>query len=335
MEWVEIVPNVYRYSLLEKEVLPYSVNIHLVKGQEEALLVDCGYESEKFQEAILKGLEYIGIAPSKTKLFVTHIHIDHCGNADFCCELGMEILLSGVERQVSGKSTRISALTAKLCGVGERNFAEYELRTIQESKPIPGSRLPYKMLDKNIAYTPIYAGDTVRMGNYNFIVSEFKGHSPCHLCLFDENSGIVFSGDMLVLGTIPVVLASDLEQSMLAHYLQGISKLKQWDSEIFCTGHGEALRKKFGEPELAVEMIYNDYNNLLNKLCSWLSESAERQTVVQIAARLYKCSAASYLDNRHDAKTVMLMKIFACLEHLCEQGRINKEVEQGVVYYFC
>ena len=333
MDWLKVSPNIYRYSLLDKNVLPYSVNIYLIVGNSEALFIDCGYESPHFKQAIMDALLYFQLQPRNCKLLITHIHIDHCGNADFCYEQGMEIILNPIERTASGKSTRISKDTALLCGVDESNFYEYEHQTLQENRPIPGSRLPYKMLDKNIPYTPINIGDKLTISDYNFDVYAFAGHSPAHLCLHDIDKGVVFSGDLIVLGTVPVVLSTMADQQMLTKYLKTLDFLNKIKSKVFFPGHCETLRKEFSEPELAINTIKNDYNMLLNRLNEWIIEDSSAKTVVQMAARLYKCSESTYLDSKHDAKTVMLMKILSCLEHLHETGRIQRFLEHNTAYY--
>lgn len=334
MGFAEIRPNIYRLSILDKKVLPYSVVVYIVKGDKEALLIDCGYDSAVFREEIVSGLAQLGIEPKNTKLLLTHIHIDHCGNADYLYRLGMSVLIGRKEFALSaGKATRISWETAKLCGVEERNFKVFVKETANKAVASSGGRLPFKMLDTHIPHTALDEGTELVMGEYRFKVLGFAGHSPYHLCLLEQHKQLMFSGDVVVFGAIPVVLSTALDQGMLHSYLSSLQTLKNLPCQMFCPGHGEVLHRERGEDGLAMELIRADYEKIMDLFYEWLCEEGNVLNTVQIAARLYKCEALTYLTAKHDAKTVMLMKVLSCLEYLYETGRVTRTVCEDTAYY--
>lgn len=57
-----------------------SANAWLFPGRSPAL-VDCGIGTPEGHAALMQGLDEAGVAPGRLRLFVTHGHIDHAGNA--------------------------------------------------------------------------------------------------------------------------------------------------------------------------------------------------------------------------------------------------------------
>ncbi|MDO8669990.1 MAG: MBL fold metallo-hydrolase [Dehalococcoidia bacterium] len=70
------------------------------------------------------------------------------------------------------------------------------------------------------------------------------GHSPGDLCLFVQESGILFTGDT-ILGTGTVMVDGDMVQ-----YMESLHRLLDYEARIICPGHGPVVpdaRKKIRE----------------------------------------------------------------------------------------
>ena len=59
--------------------------------------------------------------------------------------------------------------------------------------------------DYPVAWQPLADGDSVNVGNTDLQIIHTPGHSPDHICLYDQAEGVLFSGDLLVQGSTVVI----------------------------------------------------------------------------------------------------------------------------------
>jgi len=73
--------QVYKNIYLKELVLPNNplkhLNFYIIKGPEESMIIDTGFNREDTKTDILDVFEQLDIKPEKTKLFLTHLHSDH------------------------------------------------------------------------------------------------------------------------------------------------------------------------------------------------------------------------------------------------------------------
>lgn len=332
-EFVEIMPNIYQCSIPAGGVLKYSTNIYVIKDEKASLLIDTGYASQVIRESICNGLNQLGIEPEQTRILVTHGHIDHYGNVDYCVSLGMQLLIQPLEHELAIKLETMSTTTAVLCGL---NAAAYEMRLQRETaslEKVPAKDQLFKALDANIPYQKVNAGDILTVGGYNFKVFGYKGHSVCQLCLWEESKSFLFSADQLLVDTVPVIVSDRLDQGLLKSFLAGLADIESLNCELILPGHSKALHRETGEIEYAVELIKADYQRLITMLQGWISEQQNGCTALQLASKLYKTTEQEYLEPRLEPKVVMLYKVFSVLEYMHDMGLVKRAVLEGKAVY--
>ena len=79
----------------------------------------------------------------------------------------------------------------------------------------------------------VVEGDFIDLGNRVFEVRHFPGHSPGSICLWEEKTKILFSGDVMYDGE----LLDELYHSNKEQYIESLERLKLLRVEVVHAGH--------------------------------------------------------------------------------------------------
>lgn len=89
-------------------------------------------------------------------------------------------------------------------------------------------------------WTPMRDGDLIRAGASRLRVIETPGHAADHVCLFDDITGDLYAGDMVIAGTTVLVPPREKGGSM-RDYLASLGRLRDLDASRILPGHGPAI----------------------------------------------------------------------------------------------
>lgn len=76
----EIIPGLYSIAVPLPNNPLKSLNAYVITG-ERNLLIDTGFRQDACREALLSGLQTLGVSMEHTDIFLTHLHSDHTGLA--------------------------------------------------------------------------------------------------------------------------------------------------------------------------------------------------------------------------------------------------------------
>ena len=154
--------------MLQVKIVPvtaFTQNCSIVWDSEskEAVLIDAGGEPEKLQ----KEVQELGLIVKA--LWLTHGHLDHAG--------------------------AVGALT-KLWNVpviGPHKEDAFWLDMIQEVSARYGFPIPEPVVGNQW----LEGGEVLELGNEKFEVRFAPGHTPGHVIFYNENNGVLWTGDVL------------------------------------------------------------------------------------------------------------------------------------------
>ena len=91
----EVFENVYSIDVeLPNNPLRWLNSYYIDNGgTSRDLLIDTGFNMPECRRALLAGMQELNIDPQNTDLFITHLHSDHCGNADMLEQMGCRIIM--------------------------------------------------------------------------------------------------------------------------------------------------------------------------------------------------------------------------------------------------
>lgn len=161
-------------------VRPILAAIHIVVENGRAALIDTG--SNDSLPNTLEALARIGVAPEAVDYVVlTHIHLDHAGGAGT-----MMRAFPNARLVVHPRGARHMAEPSKLvAGVTAVYGEAYMQRVYGEILPVPAERI----LEAPEGYTFALSGRV-------FECMDTPGHAKHHMCIIDQRTGGIFTGDM-------------------------------------------------------------------------------------------------------------------------------------------
>lgn len=209
-------------------------NIWHVRGQDRDLLIDTGMGIASLLAA------FPGLFAREPLVIATHAHGDHVGSlyefSERAAHAAAAELLSGAGGMRSlwrdDWPARVVALLTE---------AGYRLnRSLLSALPHEGFDLHHLPLHAAPPTRLLQEGDGIDLGDRKLRVLHLPGHSPDSIGLFEEESGILFSGDAIYDGP----LLYNLPDSDLTAYAQTMRRLVELPVRVVHAGHDESFGKK-------------------------------------------------------------------------------------------
>ena len=175
-------------------------NCYLLVGKENALLIDTGLGISDISKEVLK------ITDKPVMAVPTHVHWDHIGGLwNFPKFYVHEYEKDWIEGNFPLSNEFVRKMLVKDNNLTERiNIDDYAV--------FQGN--PKKILTD---------GDIIYLGNRKIKVLHTPGHSPGHMCFFEEKTGCLFSGDLIYKGT----LFANYESTDPEKYLESVQKISK------------------------------------------------------------------------------------------------------------
>jgi glyoxylase-like metal-dependent hydrolase (beta-lactamase superfamily II) len=210
----------------------------------EVAVVDPGWAepgSLERLDAFLKTLDR-RVADVDT-VVVTHSHPDHLGLADAVREAsGARVVLHASEQaslDAAPDPTSPEALAAfeeRLRGwgvAGDRASAMAERARTAGGPQSTSLRADVLVAD----------GDVLPVAGASWRALHTPGHTPGHLCIVDDERGLLFSGDHVLPTVFPGLgLGAGFDENPLAAYLRALHLLHPYDDYEVVPGHGYRFR---------------------------------------------------------------------------------------------
>lgn len=244
----ELLKNIYRIEVPLPQNPMKLLNAYLIKGNERNLLVDTGFNRQECKDALMGGLIELGVDFSKTDIFLTHLHADHSGlvatiktdeNTVYCSRQDGIIMKSVYDDEYW------ETMFEEFRRTGLRISKELAIETHpgviwKPEKGADGKEMPMKYLAD---------GDKIVVGDYEFTCIHTPGHTPGHLCLFEEKQKILFAGDLILGDITPNLCPERFGISSLTNYLASLSRVEKMEIDHIFVGHRSMLTDLKGRIE--------------------------------------------------------------------------------------
>jgi len=190
----------------------YRCNIWHVRGRDRDMLVDSGM-------GVVSLRRHVPLVTEKHCIAVaSHTHFDHVG----CHHEFPERCVHAAEAHLLEHPTRANTLADPY--VTDEIFTELPpepyVSALYGVAPAPATRI---LLD----------GDVIDLGDRHFEVVHTPGHSPGGIALWEEATGILFSGDILYDGP----LIEDCYHSDMSAYVASMQRLHAMQPRVVHGGH--------------------------------------------------------------------------------------------------
>lgn len=223
---VPIPDNPLRYTLT-----------YLVAGVDGLIVVDPGWDTEPAWLALTEGLATAGAALTDvTGIVVTHVHPDHHGlSARLRDACGAWVAMHPAERDSlaalgwrEGDTQREDWAWLHACGVPDEVAAEIAMGN-QAEHPFSDMAAPDVLLDH---------GDLVPLPGRKVSAVWTPGHTPGHLCLYEESENLLLTGDHVLPRISPNIgLQPHAAEPALAAYLRSLESAAAYDGAEVLPAH--------------------------------------------------------------------------------------------------
>ncbi len=335
-EVLEVAPGILRLQLPIDFTGLGHVNTYALEDSRGFTLVDPGLPGEASWTALLERMADAGIPIDRVhSVVITHSHPDHFGGAGLLAqESGADVITSDRFRtffDVNDLDDR------ELQAVDDIDARENPVPRLPFDRPSPWGGSPLgpppkeraKFLENRAEFDRWFKAprptvrvadlDRITLGGREWLGLFTPGHTDDHLCLYDEEGGVLLSGDQ-VLPTITPHISGLVPNDPLARYLESLDRLAALPHvETVLPAHGQPFANLAGRTE-EIKIHHEGRLEQLRRFC----EGPDWTNVVDLSHQLF---APRSWGSMAEAET------YAHLERLRILGLVHAREEAGVISY--
>lgn len=301
------------------------LNSYLLREEGRSLLIDTGFRQDACRRALEEGLAELGVDRNEMDIFLTHLHGDHSGLAPDLIAPGRSIYISAVDRRWLEDPADVA-----------EHWQAFHLRYLTAG--VPGEVIG-AMNDANPAvqlaprlgctqYRSVENGDIFDIGEYRLECMLTPGHTPGHMCLWDAEKGLLFSGDHILFDITPNITIWPEVENSLGDYLCSLGKIRTLPVQCTLPSH-----RATGDFQARVDALIAHHDARLEEVVSIVAAKAG-QTAYEIAAQMtWRIRAKNWEEFPEGQKFFAIGECLAHLDHLCGQGRIRARENDGIFQY--
>ena len=299
------------------------INNFLIKGEDRCLLIDTAFNREECFLSIKNGIEKVGGTLDNTDIFLTHMHADHAGlvgklkhdkNKIYAGKKDGDTVndLNNLRHWKMIKNTSVAA------GIPDEFEVPYYEHVAYKNRP-----------DHNVDFTFVNEGDKFSFGGHSFVVLDLKGHTPGHIGLYDEEEGILFSGDHILNNITPHITCWDLENDYLGVYMENLKKVRKLKLNLVLSAHRELCE----DPYERIDFLLKHHEKRLSEALYALSDGREK-TAYDCAFYMTWSFRKTFGEFPDLQKWFASSEALAHLQHLYFEGKVKREIREGRAYFY-
>jgi glyoxylase-like metal-dependent hydrolase (beta-lactamase superfamily II) len=302
------------------------INAYLIEGDDGYTLIDCGWGLPDVLSTLESALHDMGLRVGDIRnVIATHFHTDHYGMVGTIAEMaGAKVMMHRADWTILDTRFRdIDAEFVRRDSWLERNGMSLEGLGDEDRNRSWAKRLTLRAPDRDLV-----DGDVLTIGSRRLRVVWTPGHTPGHVCLYDEDARALISGDHILPQITPHVgYWSDADDDPLGKFLASLRKVASLDAKSALPAHREPIDDL---PARIDELIAHHHERESQVLAALDGPS----TGTQIAAKLpWRRNASRFDDLPPSQRSFALVETLAHLEHLRARGAVHKSIGPDVIRY--
>jgi glyoxylase-like metal-dependent hydrolase (beta-lactamase superfamily II) len=316
----KIIDRLYRIIVPLPNSPLKDLNSYVIRGEDRHLIIDTGFNRSVCHEAMIKGISELGIDLNKTDFMLTHMHADHTGLVSRLATKTSRIYFGRIDSRVFDDDNSWQPLIdfAELNG-----FPADELQKALASHP----GFKYSPATKP-AFTLVDDGDVIECGGYRLQCVATPGHTQGHICLYEEDKKILFSGDHILFDITPHIESWAYTTNALADYLASLDKVYRLPVDLVLPGH----RNFIGDLKDRIDVLKAHHRERADEVMDVLGSAA--LNAYEIAAGMtWDIDCETWDDFPIAQKWFATGEAIAHLRFLEGEGRIIRDTSRDIITF--
>jgi glyoxylase-like metal-dependent hydrolase (beta-lactamase superfamily II) len=328
----EIVPGIYHLQLPLADsnmTGPSHVNSYFIRGSKGWLLIDPGWNSPHTLHTLEQALKELNLSMTDIEtVFVTHCHPDHFGMAGKIKQLSPKthIMMHSWEAGLTkSRYIQFSDLQDMMHIMLAKHGVPHELLKILGMASMPAIEFVTFSLPDRI----LFGGEIIQTGEFDLEVIWTPGHSPGHVCLYEPQNKLLFSGDHVLPSISPNISYHVLSgDNPLGDYLYAMSKLSHLSVSQVHPGH----EYSFTGLQDRIQAILEHHNQREKEIIEILDSKI--LNCYQIASGLHWNLPGFTWDSFPPLeKRLAITETIAHVEHLRWNGKVYRNIKDNCFLY--
>jgi glyoxylase-like metal-dependent hydrolase (beta-lactamase superfamily II) len=314
----EVFPRIFKMEIPIPESPLRATNSYVVASDDRFLIVDTGMNRKDCAESIRSSLGELQVDLNRTDFFITHSHSDHVGLVPELKKGASKVYFNRPDAAVLRDPNHWEKLAAFAAVNG---FPETEA-AIQRH---PGRKYLYRgPLDFDL----LREGDEIRFGGYLFRCLETPGHTRGHMCLYEPEAKILFSGDHLLEEITPNISRWSENADPLGEFLKSLDKIGHYDIKVVLPGH----RNVFSHMRQRIEELLRHHEARNREILSVLKKGV--QSAYEVASQVtWDIDLDLWEDFPVPQKWFATGETLSHLQYLERRGEVKREWKEGKAFY--
>jgi glyoxylase-like metal-dependent hydrolase (beta-lactamase superfamily II) len=294
------------------------VYVYLIENYENSslILIDCGPATDEAFTTLAKYVQSIGYSMEDIETcIVTHSHYEHYGqlrrikeecNAQILAHPAMLTFTSDPMADLSSRSELLIANGLPIATVNQ--FLGLYKDIIESTPPIPA-------IDKMVSCEELIFTNSLKLR-----IIWTPGHSEDHICIYNEETRTLFTGDHIISKATPQISHRCIGQleDPLKPYQQSLQELLTLEIEIAYPGHNDVIENTH---ERILEILRH---HKLRERLILESLNNEKLTAFEIATRVFGENQPLF------GRILSCTETIAHLKSLMARGKVNETFKEGL-----
>ena len=294
------------------------VNTYVMKANDEDIVIDAGPDLFLSIMALRKNMKKLNVRLDRSLFIATHAHRDHIGATQkLAATSKVYIGYNELRKLVSDEGQAREVLAFAVENGFPKHLAKGIIRLMLEVR-----------LKNSLELVPLRDGDTLELGHYKLECVETPGHTHGHVCLYDQDKRVLFSGDHVLRDITPNISSWSYEEDSLSAYLLSLKRLLDLDPIIVLPGHGRPLK----DLKKRVQELVNHHEERLLEIIEILKVRSGDAYWISSKVK-WKMQHPSWGYTSILYKWLAFGETLAHLNFLAKLGVVDRKVVKGKTIY--
>lgn len=309
----QLANDLYRLSVFYPHTKNY-VNTYLIHTPERSLLIDSGSRDDESFFSLEYLLNHLAVDRSNLEVLIIHLHSDHIGGVERLWQPGMRVY-AGVPNLLQHREENRKRFETFF-----PFLKRFEAKQGKHIEALQDLKAASYCVNTDIETVCLSDGDSLCVGDYQFQVLHTPGHERHELCLWEEEKGILFSGDAIIHKLYSNMYPIDFACDEVEEYFQSIRRLKTLPVNTVFAGHKDPMNRD--ELTEACEDVIAHHKRRMNDVLRVISQGHHELSEITYYFT-YQGKRRHWEDYPVAFHWTLMVEMAAYLRHLLAKNKVK------------